>query len=142
MKDDVAILMDQFIKKLQEKGYLEDNGMYNLDTLQKETGYDYYYLMCSNNWNTLYILPRNPTEVKYVLYNRLHRVLLEPYDNERWTWFQYSPVSDLWISEERRAKDDEMCTLIKNTAKQLGINLQSSLEQAAELLADNEFEDI
>ena len=64
------------------------------------------------------------------------------YDNERWTWFQYSPVSDLWISEERRAKDDEMCTLIKNTAKQLGINLQSSLEQAAELLADNEFEDI
>lgn len=142
MKDDVAILMDKFIKKLQEKGYLEDNGMYNLDTLQEETGYEYCYLMCSKNWNTLYILPRNPTEVKYVLYNRLHRVLLEPYDNERWTWFQYSPVSDLWISEERRAKDNEMCEIIKKTAKQLGINLQSSLEQAAELLADNEFEDI
>ena len=94
MKDDVAILMDQFIKKLQEKGYLEDNGMYNLDTLQKETGYDYYYLMCSNNWNTLYILPRNPTEVKYVFY--------EMYKIPRY----------------------------------------SELEHAAELLADNEFDDI
>lgn len=142
MKDNVAVLMDQFIKKLEEKGYLEDNGMYNLDTLQEETGYDYYYLMCSKNWNTLYSLPRNPTEVKYVLYKRLHRVLLEPYDNERWTWFQYAPLSDVWMSEQREANDDEMCEIIKKTAKQLGINLQSSLEQAAELLADNEFEDI
>lgn len=146
MEDDVIKLLFWLMQELKKKNYLNDDGMINQDIMGNDLQFSFPRFMAKADWSLIDKLPETERELYYDININGYYVCLQcnPNDINDWDWYDYRAYVDGWQSVSRNIiSDEKMIELIKLTANTLKITLyKDELEKAADLLSDDEFDDI
>ena len=146
MEDDVIKLLFWLIQELKKKNYLNDCGTIKTNIMTRDLHFCFPRFLAKSDWSALDKLPESERELYYDININGYYVCLQcnPDDINDWNWYDYRAYADGWQSISRDIiSDEKMIELIKLTANTLKITLyKDELEKAADLLSDDEFDDI
>ena len=146
MEDDVIKLLFWLMQELKKKNYLNDDGMINQDIMGNDLQFSFPRFMAKADWSLIDKLPETERELYYDININGYYIFLQYSDNPKyWGWFDYRAYADGWQQtlSHKIISDEKMIELIKLTANTLKITLyKDELEKAADLLSDDEFDDI